>query len=104
VTEGFIDAISLGVIDGWPQDTAYASTDGGFGRATEAAIEELVRRAGPGAGLVAATDPDEGGELLAGRIQDVPRRAGTASRRLRPDAADWNDLLQQRRASDRRDP
>jgi hypothetical protein len=96
VAEGFIDAISLGVIEGWPRDTAYIATDGGFGVRTEAALRGAMAKAGPWARVSAASDSDEGGDHLAGRVAEAARSAGATCTRLCPEAADWNEILQRR--------
>jgi Protein of unknown function (DUF3991)/Toprim-like len=90
VAESAIDALSLATLEGWPEDTAYASTGGGFGPRTAEVIRALVPLA---ACLVAATDQDRGGELLAGRLHEVARACCAGYTRLRPKGKDWNAQL-----------
>jgi hypothetical protein len=90
VAESWIDALSLGAIEGWPDGTAYVSTGGGFGPATSRTLGALLV---PGTRLVAATDRGTGGELLADRLSDIATTAGIGFGRLRPVAKDWNQQL-----------
>ena len=43
--------------------------------------------------VVAATDRGAGGDLLAGRLEDLARRHGVSFERRRPAAKDWNEQL-----------
>jgi hypothetical protein len=43
--------------------------------------------------VVAATDRGTGGNLLAGRLEDLARRHGIPLERRRPAAKDWNEQL-----------
>jgi hypothetical protein len=88
--EAAIDALSLAVIDGPDDDTAYVSTGGGWGEAGSAAIGRLLSAARI---VVAATDRGTGGELLAGRLEDLARSHGISFDRQRPAAKDWNEQL-----------
>jgi hypothetical protein len=90
VCEAAIDALSLAVIDGPDDDTAYVSTGGGWGEAGSAAIGRLLSAART---VVAATDRGTGGELLAGRLEDLARSHGISFDRQRPAAKDWNEQL-----------
>lgn len=90
VAEGFIDALSLAAVEGWPEGTAYLSTGGGFGPATAEALLALLSDR---VRLVAATDQGAGGELLADRLHGLAREAGAGFGRLRPSAKDWNAQL-----------
>ncbi|KQT63278.1 MULTISPECIES: DUF3991 and toprim domain-containing protein [unclassified Aureimonas] len=91
VTEAAIDAMSLAAIEGLREGTLYLSTGGGWSPATEAAIGELVVRAG--VQLVAATDANSQGETFATRCQDIAEAAHCGWLRLRPSAEDWNAVL-----------
>lgn len=90
VTESAIDALSLASIEGWPEGTLYASTGGGYGPETAAALQAMLP---PHARLVAATDQGTGGELLAGRLHELATAGGAGFGRLRPSAKDWNAQL-----------
>jgi hypothetical protein len=90
VCEAAIDALSLAAIDGACDDTAYVSTGGGWGDAGNAAIGQLLSQSRM---VVAATDRGIGGELLAGRLEDLARRHGIPFERRRPAAKDWNEQL-----------
>jgi hypothetical protein len=90
VCEAAIDALSLAAIDGACDDTAYVSTGGGWGDAGSAAISQLLSKARM---VVAATDRGTGGDLLAGRLEDLARRYGISFERRRPTAKDWNEQL-----------
>ena len=92
VTESAIDALSLAVIENWPDGTLYVSTAGGWGPATETALRGLLSRH---PGLVAATDRGIGGDLLARRLANLAGEPGARFERLRPDAKDWNDQLRE---------
>jgi hypothetical protein len=91
VTESAIDAMSLAVVEGWPDGTSYVSTGGGFGPRTADAFRCLLPERGR---LVAATDRGTGGELLAERLHELAQMAGLGFGRLRPQAKDWNEQLQ----------
>jgi hypothetical protein len=97
VCEAAIDALSLAAIDGACGDTAYVSTGGGWGDAGSAAIGQLFSKASM---VVAATDRGTGGELLAGRLEDLARSHGISFERRRPEAKDWNEQLAGERRSD----
>jgi hypothetical protein len=43
--------------------------------------------------VVAATDQGIGGDLLAGRLEDLARTHGIPFERRRPAAKDWNEQL-----------
>jgi hypothetical protein len=43
--------------------------------------------------VVAATDRGTGGDLLAGRLEDLARCQGIQFERRRPAAKDWNEQL-----------
>ncbi|NPD70351.1 DUF3991 domain-containing protein (plasmid) [Lichenicola cladoniae] len=90
VTESAIDAMSLGSIERWREGTLYASTGGGFGSETEAALRGFLPRH---AQLVAATDQGTGGEVLAARLHDLATSCGSDFVRLVPEAKDWNAQL-----------
>jgi hypothetical protein len=90
VCEAAIDALSLATIDGAGDNTAYVSTGGGWGDAGRAAIRQLLPTAGV---IVAATDQGTGGDLLAGRLEDLARTHGLSFERRRPAAKDWNEQL-----------
>lgn len=90
VTESAIDAMSLASIEDWPSGTLYASTGGGFGPETEAALRGLLPRH---AQLVAATDQGMGGDLLASRLHELARSCGVECIRFFPQAKDWNAQL-----------
>jgi hypothetical protein len=90
VCEAAIDALSLAAIDGACDDTAYVSTGGGWGDAGSAAISQLLSKARM---VVAATDRGTGGDLLAGRLEDLARRHGLPFERRQPTAKDWNEQL-----------
>ncbi len=97
VCEAAIDALSLAAIDGADEDTAYVSTGGGWGDAGRAAISQLLPAARV---VVAATDRGIGGDLLAGRLEDLARTHGIPFERRRPAAKDWNDQLVGERQGD----
>jgi hypothetical protein len=90
VCEAAIDALSLAAIEGADEDTAYVSTGGGWGDAGRAAISQLLPAARV---VVAATDQGTGGDLLAGRLEDLARTHGISFERRRPAAKDWNEQL-----------
>ena len=90
VCESAIDALSLAVLDGLDDATAYVSTGGGWGDGGRAAITGLVRRT---AVLIAATDRGIAGEKLAERLEHLARDIGVHFERRRPEAKDWNDQL-----------
>ena len=90
VTESAIDAMSLASIEDWREGTLYASTGGGFGPETEAALRKFLPRH---ARLIAATDRGTGGEILASRLHDLATSCGTDFTRLVPEAKDWNAQL-----------
>jgi hypothetical protein len=90
VCEAAIDALSLATIDRAGDNTAYVSTGGGWGDAGRAAIRQLLPTAGV---IVAATDQGTGGDLLAGRLEDLARTHGLSFERRRPAAKDWNEQL-----------
>jgi hypothetical protein len=90
VCEAAIDALSLAAIEGADEDTAYVSTGGGWGDAGRAAVSQLLRAARV---VVAATDQGIGGDLLAGRLEDLARTHGIPFERRRPAAKDWNEQL-----------
>jgi hypothetical protein len=90
VCEAAIDALSLAAIDGANDDTAYVSTGGGWGDAGNAAIGQLLSKASM---VVAATDRGTGGDLLAGRLEDLAGSHGILFERRRPTAKDWNEQL-----------
>ena len=90
VTESAIDAMSLATLEGWRAGTVYASTGGGYGPETEAALRGLLL---PGVGLVAATDLGTGGNLLALRLKALAAAVGAPCTRLVPRAKDWNEQL-----------
>lgn len=90
VTESAIDALSLATLEDWPPGTAYVSTGGGFGARTAEVMGALVPAASR---LVAATDQDQGGELLAERLCGIAKVCCAGFGRLRPQAKDWNAQL-----------
>ena len=90
VCEAAIDALSLAAIDGAYDDTAYVSTGGGWGDAGNTAIGQLLSKSRM---VVAATDRGTGGDLLAGRLEDLARSHGIPFERRRPAAKDWNEQL-----------
>lgn len=90
VAESAIDALSLATLENWPAGTAYVSTGGGFGPKTAEVLAALLPAA---ARLVAATDQDPGGELLAKRLRDIAVKHCAGFGRLRPVAKDWNAQL-----------
>ena len=93
VTESAIDALSLASIEGWLEGTLYASTGGGYGPETAAALQGVLPSH---ARLVAATDQGTGGELLAGRLHELATACGAGFGRLHPKAKDWNDQIRWR--------
>lgn len=90
VCEGAIDALSLAALEGVAADTAYVSTAGGWGEKGTVVLDELLVTANQ---VVAATDQDQGGELLAARIEQLASRRGVPYTRLRPTAKDWNEAV-----------
>jgi len=62
-----------------------------------AAISQLLPAARV---VVAATDQGIGGDLLAGRLEDLARTQGIPFERRRPAAKDWNDQLVGERQGD----
>jgi hypothetical protein len=97
VCEAAIDALSLAVIEGAYDDTAYVSTGGGWGDAGNSAIGQLLSKARM---VVAATDRGTGGELLAARLEDLARYHGIPFERRRPTEKDWNEQLVGKRQGD----
>jgi hypothetical protein len=98
VCEAAIDALSLAAIEGADDDTGYVSTGGGWGAAGSVAISHLLLKARM---VVAATDRGTGGELLAGRLEDLARSGNVPFTRLCPAAEDWNEQLAGDRNRDR---
>lgn len=96
VAEAFIDALSLGELEGWPEGTAYASTGGGYGPRTAEILAAIIPA---DARLVAASDNGDGGERLARRLQRLAERLGLSFGRRRPELNDWNADLIALRAS-----
>ncbi|MFS2177302.1 DUF3991 and toprim domain-containing protein [Rhizobium pisi] len=94
VTEAAIDALSLSALEGRRDDTLYASTAGGWSPATESAVTLL---AGDLDLVVAATDSNSQGEAYADRLRQIASSLDCGFQRLRPNAGDWNEDLQQRR-------
>jgi hypothetical protein len=90
VAESAIDALSLATLEDWPPGSAYLSTGGGFGTRTAEVIRAMVPSSSR---LVAATDQDQGGELLAERLRGIARASCAGFARLRPQAKDWNAQL-----------
>jgi hypothetical protein len=90
VTESGIDALSLASLDGWRPGVLYASTGGGWGPATVAVLRSRLESHGV---LVAATDNGRGGDLLAGRLEQIAREHGYCTSRYWPAAKDWNEQL-----------
>jgi hypothetical protein len=95
VTEAAIDAMSLAAIEGMRDGTLYLSTGGGWSPATEAALRELLTR--QDAQLVAATDANPQGDRFADRLRGLAEESGRDWLRLRPQAEDWNAVLQERK-------
>lgn len=100
VTEAAIDAMSLAALDGPREQTLYLSTGGGWSPATDAALGVLAVR--PGITLVAATDANSQGDVYAERLRALAEASGCDWQRLRPEAEDWNEVLQ-KREMERRD-
>ncbi|NTC84028.1 DUF3991 and toprim domain-containing protein [Agrobacterium tumefaciens] len=94
VTEAAIDAMSLATLEGPRDDTLYLSTGGGWSPATDLALCDLTT--GPGLTLVAATDANSQGDAYAERLRVIAESCGTDWLRLRPQAEDWNEVLQNR--------
>ncbi|MGO4485978.1 DUF3991 and toprim domain-containing protein [Rhizobium sp. 2TAF27] len=94
VTEAAIDALSLSALEGRRADTLYTSTAGGWSPATESAVTLL---AGDLDLVVAATDSNSQGEAYADRLRQIASSLDCGFQRLRPNAGDWNEDLQQRR-------
>lgn len=94
VTEAAIDALSLSALERSRADTLYVSTAGGWSPATEAAV---ILLAGHLDLLVAATDRNSQGEAYADRLRQISTGQDCGFQRLRPNASDWNEELQQRR-------
>jgi hypothetical protein len=95
VTEAAMDAMSLAAIEGMRDSTSYLSTGGGWSPTTEAALRELLSR--QDAQLVAATDANPQGDRFADRLRDLAEEIGRDWLRLRPNAEDWNAVLQERK-------
>jgi len=94
VTEAAIDAMSLAAIEGMREGTLYLSTGGGWSPATEAAIRTLATRSD--LQLVAATDANSQGDAYAHRLRTLAEEIGCNWLRLRPQADDWNEVLNKR--------
>ncbi|PZM16479.1 DUF3991 and TOPRIM domain-containing protein [Rhizobium tubonense] len=94
ITEAAIDALSLSALDGRRADTLYASTAGGWSRATESSVMLLAECLDL---VVAATDRDGQGEAYADKLRGIALRANCGFQRLRPFGEDWNEDLKQRR-------
>jgi hypothetical protein len=90
ITESAIDALSLATIERWPDHTAYVSTGGGFGPLAAETLRAMVSN---GPQLVAATDNDAGGHLIAERLHKLAVEADATFDRLLPTAKDWNAQL-----------
>jgi hypothetical protein len=97
VTEAAIDALSLAAIENLRGDTLYASTGGGMGPGTIAALEALLVDIArlPDALFCSATDANGPGDRFGDRHQSLARKFGVAFARLRPpiEGDDWNEVL-----------
>jgi hypothetical protein len=97
VTEAAIDALSLAAIENLGGDTLYASTGGGMGPGTIAALEALLADIArlPDALFCSATDANGPGDRFADRHQSLARKFGIPFARLRPpiEGGDWNEVL-----------
>ena len=103
IAEGAIDALSYAAL--FPSSvTRYASTGGKMSPHQSDLVTATVKRLGPGATVVAATDNDNGGTDM---VEALRQAVGKAER---PDVVfivhqpeengeDWNDVLQGRGAS-----
>lgn len=94
VTEAAIDAMSLAALEGPRENTLYLSTGGGWSPATDAAIALLAAR--PRITLVAATDANSQGDVYAERLRSLAAATECDWQRNRPQAEDWNEVLQNR--------
>lgn len=93
LVESAIDAMSHAQITG-DRDAAYLSIGGSMSdQQRELVRSALARAAERGAEIVIGTDADAGGDRLAQELQALaPVHARV--RRERPEAKDWNDVLQ----------
>ncbi|MFT8933171.1 MAG: DUF3991 and toprim domain-containing protein [Acetobacter syzygii] len=101
ICEAAIDALSFAALDqARVPGTLYASTAGGMGPETIAAIQAHLAdmKARPDAVLVVATDDDDAGNAFADTLYRLADDAGVAfMRRLPPDRAkDFNQTLKNR--------
>lgn len=94
VTEAAIDAMSLAAIEGVREGTLYVSTGGGWSPTTEAALRSLISRFATQ--VVGATDANPQGEIFADRLRGLSEAMSSDWLRLRPQADDWNEVLQER--------
>jgi Protein of unknown function (DUF3991)/Toprim-like len=97
VCESAIEALSLAAHEGIRAGTLYASTAGGIGDGTVAALEGELKwlAADPAAVLVGATNADDAGHGYAKRLEELARAAGVQFERMLPPGGlnDWNDHL-----------
>ena len=101
ICEAAIDALSFAALDqAYVPGTLYASTAGGMGPETIAAIQThlAAMKALPDAVLVVATDDDDAGNAFADTLYRLADDAGVDfTRRLPPDRAkDFNQTLKNR--------
>lgn len=101
ICEAAIDALSFAALDqAYMPGTLYASTAGGMGPETIAAIQThlAAMKALPEAVLVVATDDDDAGNAFADTLYRLADDAGVDfTRRLPPDRAkDFNQTLKNR--------
>lgn len=90
IVEGSIDALSYHQL--FPQgQTRYLSTGGGVGPDHIALIAKAIAAMPPGSEIISATDADDAGDKLHGKLQ---AGAGIALyRHASPVPKDWNDYL-----------
>lgn len=97
ITESAIDALSYAQLH--PRErasTRYLSTAGQPSRAQLDVLYRVYASMPPGSTIVAAVDADEGGLVIARRLEQLTRyHPHLAFRRdLPPGAKDWNEILQ----------
>jgi hypothetical protein len=100
LAEAAIDALSVAAIESLRADTLYASSGGGMGPSTIAALEALLASMAmlPGALFCSATDANGAGDRFAERHRSLAEQFSVPFARLRPpiEGSDWNDFLRAR--------
>jgi hypothetical protein len=96
IGEVAIDTISYHAIFAKP-DTAYAAVSGGMGSQQYPIVMQLVRKMQNLETIILATDNDEGGDSIAGKLEAYLKEQGFTGEIIRrsPESRgdDWNEVL-----------